>query len=89
MEVDYRKYIYWTELASYFKKHDEHLLFAKANKRSAKEAKQFEALKAYDQTFIFAVKAIRRNNTSQKLFFQGYETDKAKIKSLSRKTIYQ
>lgn len=74
-EVNKRQRIYWTQIANYFKKYDEHLLFAGANEPNAKEAKQVEILLSYYQTFIDAVRATGGNNASRTLIIQGPETN--------------
>lgn len=74
-EVNKRQHIYWTQIANYFKKYDEHLLFAGANEPNAKEARQVEILLSYHQTFVNAVRATGGNNASRTLIVQGPETD--------------
>lgn len=82
LEVNKRQRIYWTQIANYFKKYDEHLLFAGANEPSAKDAKQVEILLSYYQTFIDAVRATGGNNASRTLIVQGPETDVEKTLEL-------
>lgn len=82
LEVNKRQRIYWTQIANYFKKYDEHLLFAGANEPSAKEAQQVEILQSYHQTFIDAVRATGGNNFSRTLIIQGPETDVEKTLEL-------
>lgn len=82
LEVNKRQYIYWTQIANYFKGYDEHLLFAGANEPNAKEAKQVEILLSYYQTFIDAVRATGGNNASRTLIVQGPETDVEKTLEL-------
>jgi endoglucanase len=75
VEVNKRQHVYWTQIANYFKKYDEHLLFAGANEPNAKEAKQLEILMSYYQTFVNAVRATGGNNASRTLIVQGPETN--------------
>lgn len=82
LEVNKRQHIYWTQIANYFKKYDEHLLFAGANEPSAIEAKQVEILLSYYQIFIDAVRATGGNNASRTLIVQGPETDVEKTLKL-------
>jgi aryl-phospho-beta-D-glucosidase BglC (GH1 family) len=81
-EVNKRQHIYWTQIANYFKKYGEHLLFAGANEPNAKETKQVEILLSYYQTFVNAVRATGGNNASRTLIVQGPETDIEKTLNL-------
>ena len=74
-EVNKRQYIYWTQIAKYFKNYDEHLLFAGANEPNAANAAQLDILMSYYQTFVDAVRATGGNNTSRTIIVQGPETN--------------
>lgn len=74
-EVNKRQYIYWTQIAKYFKNYDEHLLFAGANEPNAANAAQLDILMSYYQTFVDAVRATGGNNASRTIIVQGPETN--------------
>lgn len=74
-EVNKRQYIYWTQIAKYFKNYDEHLLFAGANEPNAADAAQLDILMSYYQTFVDAVRATGGNNASRTIIVQGPETN--------------
>jgi len=73
--VNARQHAHWTQIASYFKGYNEHLLFASANEPPAKDANQMSILLSYHQTFINAVRATGGNNSSRTLIIQGPSTD--------------
>ena len=73
--VNKRQLIYWTQIANYFKKYDEHLLFAGANEPNTHDSIAMSVLLTYHQTFIDAVRATGGNNSSRTLIFQGPSTD--------------
>jgi endoglucanase len=75
VEVNKRQHIYWTQIATYFKDYDEHLLFAGANEPNAKDAKGVAVLLSYYQTFVDAVRATGGSNASRTLIVQGPETN--------------
>ena len=64
----------WTQIAEAFKDYDEHLLFAGLNEPEAETEAQTEALIAYEQAFIDAVRATGGNNASRTLVLQGPNT---------------
>lgn len=74
-EVNKRQYIYWNQIAKYFKNYDEHLLFAGANEPNAANAAQLDILMSYYQTFVDAVRATGGNNASRTIIVQGPETN--------------
>ncbi|PJJ08125.1 aryl-phospho-beta-D-glucosidase BglC (GH1 family) [Flavobacterium sp. 1] len=74
-EVNKRQYIYWTQIAKYFKNYDKHLLFAGANEPNAANAAQLDILISYYQTFVDAVRATGGNNASRTIIVQGPETN--------------
>jgi endoglucanase len=73
--VNKRQHAYWTQIASYFKDYDEHLLFAGANEPNAKDEKEMSILLTYYQTFVDAVRVTGGNNSSRTLIIQGPETN--------------
>ena len=74
-EVNKRQYAYWTQIATYFKQYDEHLLFAGANEPNASDSAGMSILLSYYQTFVNAVRATGGNNASRTLIVQGPETN--------------
>src|SRR5579872_363878 len=62
---------YWTQIATYFKNYDEHLLFASANEPNVSDATGMSVLLSYHQTFVNAVRATGGNNSSRTLIVQG------------------
>jgi len=81
-EVNVKQEEYWTQIATYFKDYDEHLLFASANEPSVSDATGMAVLLSYHQTFIDAVRATGGNNSSRTLVIQGPSTDIEKTNSL-------
>ena len=73
--VNSRQHAFWTQIASYFKDYDEHLLFASANEPNVHDATGMSVLLTYHQTFIDAIRATGGNNTSRTLVIQGPSTD--------------
>ena len=73
--VNARQHAYWTQIATYFKEYDEHLLFAGSNEPNVKDAQGMAVLLSYHQTFIDAVRATGGNNSSRTLVIQGPSTD--------------
>ena len=69
----------WTQVATYFKDYDNHLLFAGTNEIHAdygvpsQENCMVQA--GFNQAFVDAVRATGVNNASRTLVFQGYNTD--------------
>jgi len=66
---------YWTQIATYFKNYDQHLLFASANEPNASDATGMSVLLSYHQTFVNAVRATGGNNASRTLIVQGPQTN--------------
>jgi len=72
---------YWTQIASYFKDYDNHLLFAGTNEihmpdvYSAPTAENCTVQTSFNQTFVDAVRATGGNNASRTLVFQHYATN--------------
>lgn len=77
---------YWTQIATYFKDYDQHLLFAGANEPGVHDAwaadpttvfttERVAVLNSYYQTFIDAVRGSGGNNASRTLIIQGPHTD--------------
>ena len=72
----------WTQIATKFKEHDEHLLFAGCNEPGMNEtcngtgfkAASVETIMKYEQTFVDAVRATGGNNASRCLIVQGPAT---------------
>ncbi len=82
-EIDYKQERLWTQIATYLNSFDEHLLFAGCNEPGMNESsggssKAAEAIVAYEQTFVDAVRATGGNNASRCLIVQGLETDISK-----------
>jgi len=73
--VNAKQLNYWTQIATYFKDYDEHLLFAGANEPNVTDATGMSVLLSYHQTFINAVRATGGNNSSRTLIIQGPSTD--------------
>jgi len=73
--VNAKQQNYWTQIASYFKNYDEHLLFASANEPNAGDATAMSVLLSYHQTFVNAVRATGGNNSSRTLIVQGPQTN--------------
>lgn len=74
-EVTYKQHVLWTQIASYFRDYDEHLLFAGCNEPNVDSPGQMAVLKAYEQTFIDAVRATGGRNAYRNLIVQGPGTD--------------
>jgi aryl-phospho-beta-D-glucosidase BglC (GH1 family) len=81
-QVNERQNAYWTQIASYFKDYDEHLLFAGANEPNVNDAAQMAVLLSYNQMFINTVRAAGGNNSSRTLIIQGPSTDIEKTYNL-------
>ena len=65
----------WTQIASYLRDFDEHLLFAGCNEPNVDNASQMQVLKACEQAFIDAVRATGGRNHYRNLIIQGPYTD--------------
>jgi endoglucanase len=83
--VNKRQKAYWTQIASYFKDYDEHLLFAGSNEPNVNDTAEMSVLLSYHQTFIDAVRATGCNNSSRTLIIQGPSTDIDKTNTLLNK----
>jgi len=81
-QVNKRQQAYWTQIATYFKDYNEHLLFASANEPNVNDAIGMSVLLSYHQTFIDAVRATGGNNSSRTLIIQGPSTDIDKTNQL-------
>ncbi|HEY3372617.1 MAG TPA: glycoside hydrolase family 5 protein, partial [Prolixibacteraceae bacterium] len=80
--VNKRQQAYWTQIATYFKDYNDHLLFASANEPNVSDATGMAVLLSYHQTFINAVRATGGNNSSRTLIIQGPSTDIDKTNKL-------
>ncbi len=81
-EVNNKQQTYWTQIATFFRDYDHHLLFAGANEPAVQDAYDTEfgadrmnVLLSYLQTFIDAVRATGGNNASRTLIIQGPRTN--------------
>ncbi|HNZ72264.1 MAG TPA: cellulase family glycosylhydrolase [Prolixibacteraceae bacterium] len=81
-QVNERQFAYWTQIATFFKDYDEHLLFAGANEPNVENATGMQVLQTYHQTFIDAVRQTGGNNASRTLIIQGPSTDIEKTNKL-------
>jgi endoglucanase len=69
---------FWTQIATYFKDYDNHLLFAGTNEVTvdnsfaAPTAENCQVQAGFNQAFVDAVRATGGNNTSRTLIAQGY-----------------
>ena len=86
--VNVKQKTYWTQIATYFKDYDHHLLFASANEPAVQDAyatpfgsDRVGVLNSYHQTMIDAVRATGGNNATRTLVIQGPHTDIELIKS--------
>ena len=72
---------FWTQIATHFRGHDDHLLFAGTNEVgvdgvfSAPTAENCEVQKGFNQAFVDAVRATGGNNAKRHLVVQGYITN--------------
>ncbi|QQS07735.1 MAG: glycoside hydrolase family 5 protein [Fibrobacterota bacterium] len=80
--VNVKQKAYWTQIATFFKGYDHHLLFASANEPAVQDAygtafgsDRVGVLNSYHQTMIDAVRATGGNNATRTLIFQGPRTD--------------
>jgi endoglucanase len=69
----------WTQIATYFKDYDDHLLFAGTNEIyvdfNTPSQENCTVQSGFNQVFVDAVRATGGNNTSRMLITQGYGTD--------------
>ena len=82
--VNDRLYVYWSQIADYFRDYDEHLLFAGANEPNVENAEGMNILMSFHQTFIDAVRETGGNNSSRCLIIQGPSTDIDKTNRLMK-----
>jgi len=80
--VNAKQKAYWTQIATYFKDYDEHLIFASANEPAVQDpygtafgSDRVAVLNSYHQTMIDAVRATGGNNATRTLVFQGPHAD--------------
>jgi uncharacterized repeat protein (TIGR02543 family) len=77
--VNAKQKAYWTQIATYFKAYDQHLLFAGTNEVHADygtpTAENITVQQSYNQTFVDAVRATGGNNASRTLVVQTYNTN--------------
>lgn len=72
---------FWEQIATKLRDFDERLMFASANEPSVDTAAQMDALLAYHQTFIDAVRSTGGKNAHRVLIVQGPGTDTEKTVS--------
>lgn len=65
----------WTQIATYFRDYDEHLLFAGCNEPNVEDEDDMATLLRYEQTFVDAVRATGGKNIYRNLIVQGPSTD--------------
>lgn len=65
----------WTQIANRFKDYDDHLIFGGLNEPNCDTQAKTNALLAYEQAFINAVRATGGNNAKRTLVVQGPSTD--------------
>lgn len=65
----------WTQIATYFRDYDEHLLFAGCNEPNVEDEDDMATLLRYEQTFVDAVRATGGKNVYRNLIVQGPSTD--------------
>ena len=70
-EVARKQSILWTQIATYFRDFDEHLLFAGCNEPDVTNKTGMAVLKVYEQTFIDAVRGTGGKNAYRNLIIQG------------------
>jgi uncharacterized repeat protein (TIGR02543 family) len=77
--VNAKQKAYWTQIASYFKAYDQHLLFAGTNEVHADygtpTTENITVQQSFNQTFVDAVRATGGNNASRTLVVQTYNTN--------------
>lgn len=74
-DVDKKQHDFWTQIAKKLNHYDEHLLFAGMNEPGQQDqngvnSNSINAIKAYQQTFVDAVRATGGNNASRVLIHQ-------------------
>lgn len=77
--VNQKQRAYWTQIATYFRTYDQHLLFAGTNEVHADygtpTSEHITVQESYNQTFVDAVRATGGNNASRTLVVQTYNTN--------------
>lgn len=74
-EVNNKQRVLWTQIATYFRDYDEHLLFAGCNEPNVEDEDDMTTLLKYEQTFVDAVRATGGKNVYRNLIVQGPSTD--------------
>lgn len=74
-EVNNKQRVLWTQIATYFRDYDEHLLFAGCNEPNVEDKDDMATLLKYEQTFVDAVRATGGKNVYRNLIVQGPSTD--------------
>lgn len=74
-EVNNKQRVLWTQIATYFRDYDEHLLFAGCNEPNVEDEDDMATLLIYEQTFVDAVRATGGKNVYRNLIVQGPSTD--------------
>lgn len=74
-KVNNKQKALWTQIATYFREYDEHLLFAGCNEPNVEDADDMSVLLQYEQTFVDAVRATGGKNVYRNLIVQGPSTD--------------
>lgn len=74
-EVNNKQKTLWTQIATYFRDYDEHLLFAGCNEPNVEDEDDMATLLKYEQTFVDAVRATGGKNAYRNLIVQGPSTD--------------
>lgn len=74
-EVNNKQRVLWTQIATYFRDYDEHLLFAGCNEPNVEDEDDMATLLKYEQTFVDAVRATGGKNVYRNLIVQGPSTD--------------
>lgn len=73
--VNNKQRVLWTQIATYFRDYDEHLLFAGCNEPNVEDEDDMATLLKYEQTFVDAVRATGGKNVYRNLIVQGPSTD--------------
>ncbi len=74
-EINAKQEKLWTQIATFFRDYDGHLLFAGCNEPGVDNASEMATLLAYEQTFVDAVRATGGRNYYRNLIVQGPSTD--------------
>lgn len=69
-EVNNKQKVLWTQIATYFRDYDEHLLFAGCNEPNVEDEDDMATLLKYEQTFVDAVRATGGKNVYRNLIVQ-------------------